>query len=186
MTVPGPSRQLPHPERARDRAERLLGPQSGKRIATFKNGVVYVRARAWLQFLAWLVDFVMFVLCAGVGVVIVAVVDLAADLDDNILAVGMIASLFLAPLVYGAFFRNGRALGGVLTGTQLVRIADGGRVGGKAPWAMLVRTILFPLLLIVVVVGSLAGGGPAPGGGEVRVSVDVRATGQLRAAGIIS
>lgn len=184
MTLPGPSRPLPHQDRPRDRAERLLGPRTAKRIATFNDGVLYVRARAWTQFLAWLVDFIVFVLCWGVGVVVVAVVDRAANLDNRILPLGLIATLFLAPLVYGAFYRNGRALGAVLTGTQLVRVADGGRIGGRAPWVMLIRTILIPLLFIVVIFGALAGGGSAPGGAERRVCVDVRAAGQLRAAGI--
>jgi hypothetical protein len=183
MTVPGPSRPL-HEERSRDRAERLLGPQVAKRIATFKDGVVYVRAQAGVQFLAWLVDFVMFLLCGAVGLFVVAVVGEVADLDSKTTLPYAVGALFLAPLVYGAFYGNGRALGAVLTGTQLVRIADGGRIGGKAPWAMLVRTLLFPLLFIIVIVGALAGGGVGPGGAEVRVSVDVKATRQLRDAGI--
>ncbi len=183
MTVPGPSQPL-HEERSRDRAERLLGPQVAKRIGTFKNGGVYVRARAWVMFLAWLVDFVMFWLCGAVGFVVVAVVAVVADLEDETATLGPALALFLTPLVYGAFYGNGRALGAVLTGTQLVRIADGGRIGGSAPWAMLVRTILFPLLFIAVIAGVLAGGGGGPGGVEVRVSLDVKATRQLRDAGI--
>jgi hypothetical protein len=87
------------------------------------------------------------------------------------------------PLLYGMCYRNGRALGAVLTGTQLVRVADGGRIGRKAPWAMLVR-VLMPLLFIGVIVGALGGAGGPPGGSMVRVSVDARATRQLRDAGI--
>jgi hypothetical protein len=155
-----------------------------KRIVTLKNGGVYVRARAWVMFLAWLVDFVVFWLFGAVGFVIMAVVGRVADLDEDTTTLGAVVALFLAPLVYGAFYGNGRALGAVLTGTQLVRIADGGRIGGKAPWAMLVRTILFPLLFIAVIAGALAGGGGGPGGVEVRVSLDVKATRQLRDAGI--
>jgi hypothetical protein len=82
----------------------------------------------------------VFVLGVGVGVVVVAVVDLTADLDDGTILVCLIAVLFLMQLLYGTCYRNGRALGAVLTGTQLVRVADGGRIGRKAPWAMLVRT----------------------------------------------
>jgi hypothetical protein len=184
MTAPGQGRPLPTDERSRDRAERLLGPQVAKRIATFKDGVVYVQAREWLQFLAWLVDFVVFWLCGAVGFVIVAVVGRVADLDIETTTQGALVALLLTPLVYGAFYGNGRALGAVLTGIQLVRIADGGRIGGKAPWAMVVRTILFPLLLIFVIFSALAGNSSMPGGGAARVSVDVEAIRRLRDAGI--
>jgi hypothetical protein len=182
MTVPRPSEQLP----VRVRAERVLGPRTTKRLATFRNGVLYVKAVEWAQFLAWLVDFVVIVLGVGVGVVVLAVVDRTADLDNGTLSLALVAILFLVPLLYGGLcYRNGRALGAVLTGTQLVRFADGGRIGGKAPWAMLVRTTLMPLLFVVVIVGALAGGGSPPGGGSIaRVSVDPRAIRQLRAAGI--
>jgi hypothetical protein len=112
-------------------------------------------------------------------------VDRTADLDNGTIALAVIAILFLVPLLCGLCYRNGRALGAVLTGTQLVRVADGGRIGGKAPWAMLIRTFLMPLLLIALIMSALAGGGSAPGGGsEARVSVDARATRRLRAAGI--
>jgi RDD family len=187
VTVPGPSRPLPPQESAHVRAEQVLGPHTAKRLATFGDGGLYVKAGGWAQFLAWLVDFVVFVLGVGVGFVVLAVMDLTADLDNGMLTLGLIAILFLVPLLYGMCYRNGRALGAVLTGTQLVRITDGGRIGHKAPWAMLIRILMFlmPLLFIGVIVGTLAGGGGAPPGGSMaRVSVDARATRQLRAAGI--
>jgi hypothetical protein len=185
VTVPRPSRPLPPRESTHDRAEQVLGPHIAKRLAKFGDGGLYVKAGGWARFLAWLVDFVVFVLGCGVGVVVVSGVYITADLDDGTLLVCLIAILFLVPLLYGTCYRNGRALGAVLTGTQLVRAANGGRIGGKAPWAMLVRTILMPLLLIVVIVGALGGAGGPPGGGsEVRVSVDVHATRRLRDAGI--
>jgi hypothetical protein len=87
-------------------------------------------------------------------------------------------------VLYGLCYGNGRALGAVITGTQLVRIKDGGRVGGKACWAMLVRTLLMPLLFVVVVVGALGGGGGSPSGSLARTSIDPAATRQLHAAGI--
>ncbi len=124
----------------------------------------------------------MFVLGVGVGFVVVSGVYVTADLEDGTLLVCLIAMLFLVPLLYGTCYRNGRALGAVLTGTQLVRIADGSRIGRKAPWAMLVR-IMMPLLFIGNVVGMLSGGGLSDGS-TVRVSVDARATRQLRDAGI--
>jgi len=163
-------------------AERVLEPPTAKRLAKFRNGVLFVRAGGWARFLAWLVDFVVWVLGVGVGFIVVAGVGRAADLDNRTLTLGAIAVLFLVPLLYGGLcYRNGRALGAVLTGIQLVRAADGSRIGGKAPWAMLIR-VLMPLLFIGAIIGALGGGGPIPGGLTVRVSVDPRAIRQLRAS----
>jgi hypothetical protein len=91
----------------------------------------------------------------------------------------------LAPFHDGVLYvEAGRwALGAVVTGTQLVRAANGDRIGGKAAWAMLVR-LLMPLLVIGTIIGALGGGGPVPGGTTARVSVDLRAARRLRAAGI--
>ncbi|MFC7759924.1 hypothetical protein ACFQY4_19315 [Catellatospora bangladeshensis] len=47
----------------------------------------------------------------------------------------------------------------MLTGTQLVRVKDGGRIGLKACWAMLIRTLFMPLLLLVVIAGAFEGTG---------------------------
>jgi len=184
MTVPGANWSLPRQDSARDWAERVLGPRTAKRLAMFGDGVYYVEAKAWAQFLAWLLDFVVFVLGVGVGFVVLAGVGHAANLDSGAIVLSAVALLFLVPLLYGVCYRNGRALGAVVTGTRLVRVADGGRIGGKAPWAMLIRTVLMPLLLAAVIAGAFAGGGAAPSGSPVRISVDVRATEQLRAAGI--
>ncbi|MGC7095163.1 RDD family protein [Amycolatopsis lurida] len=135
----------------------------------------YVEARTWRQFLAWLVDFTVFLLGSLVGVVVLSLVDRSAHLAGGVLVLSMVAILIGVPLLYGlCCYRNGRALGAVLTGTRLVRAADGGRIGGKAPWAMLVRTVLMPLLLVAVIVGALTGGGTGPGGSQVRVTVDAR------------
>lgn len=182
MTIRRPSEQMPALERARAHAEHVLGPQTAKRLAMFHNGVIYVNPGRWARFLAWLVDVVMSVLSMAVGVFLAVVVDLAADLDNGAGALIAIAMLFLAPLLYGGFcFRNGRALGGVVTGTQVVRIKDGGRIGGWAAWAMLMR-VLFPLLAIGAIIGALGGGGMAPD--SDRVSVDARAIRRVHAAGI--
>ncbi|MFC3452903.1 RDD family protein [Amycolatopsis speibonae] len=183
MTVQRPDRLLSRQDRVRIQ-EQVLGPRAAKRVASFRDGVSYVEAGAWRQFLAWLIDFVVFVLGVGVGVVVLALVDRSANLDGGLIALSIVAILFAVPSLYGVCYRNGRALGAVVAGTRLVRMADGGRIGGKAPWAMVIRTVLMPLLLATVVVGALAGGGAAPGGSLVRVSVDVDATGRLRAAGI--
>ncbi len=184
MTVQGPSRPPLPPDYPTVRAEQVLGPQTAKRLAAFRNGVLYVKARESRQFLAWLVDFVVFLLGAAIGIIVVGGVGNAADLDNGKLALGMIGVLFLVPLLYGAWYGNGRALGGVLTGTQLVRLKDGGRIGAKAPWAMLVRTLLFPVLVILLLLAALSGGGAVGGDSGPRVSVDADATRQLRAAGI--
>ncbi|MBB4912816.1 hypothetical protein [Actinophytocola algeriensis] len=69
MTVP--NGQLPVQERARAHAEQVLGPQTAKRLAPFRDGVLYVKAGGGARFLAWLVDVVVLVLGMGVGVVIV-------------------------------------------------------------------------------------------------------------------
>lgn len=67
--------------------------------------------------------------------------------------------------------------GGTLaTGTRLVRVKDGSRVGlAKAGWAMLIRTLLMPLLFLAAI------GGSADGPGVVRVSIDSKATERLKA-----
>lgn len=182
MTVPQSSGQTHVLERARAQAEQVLGPQAAKRVGAFRNGVLYVEAGGWARFLGWLVDVVVSVLGMGVGFIVAAGVGRGADLDDGAVGLIGIGILFLAPLLYGGLcFRNGRALGGVLTGTQVVRIRDGGRIGGWAPWAMLVR-VLFPLLVIGAILGALSGGGTAPG--SDRVGVDPRAIRRLHAVGI--
>lgn len=184
MTVRGPGQPLTRLEIAKEHAERMLGRRTAQRLAAFGNGTLYVQAGAGALFLAWLVDFVVYVLGVGVGFVVVSYVYVTADLSDGALLLLLVSLLFVVPLLYGLCYGNGRALGAVLTGTQLVRIKDGGRVGGKAGWAMLVRTLFMPLLFIVVVGGTLGGGGPAPGGSLARTSIDPAATRQLHAAGI--
>ena len=182
MTVRPPNEQMPALEHARAQTAHVLGPQTAERLAMFRNGVLYVEPGRWARFLGWLVDVVVSVLCMAVGVIVAAVVDLAADLDNGTGALIVIAMVFLAPLLYGGFcFRNGRALGGVLTGTQVVRVKDGGRIGGWAAWAMLVR-FLYPLLAIGLIIGVLGGGGTGPS--SDRVSVDPHAIRRLHAAGI--
>jgi hypothetical protein len=182
MTVRRPSEQMPALERARAHAEHVLGPQTAKRLAMFHNGVLYVKPGGWARFLAWLVDVVVWVLSMGIGFIVAAVVALAANLDNGTGALIGVAMMFLAPLLYGGLcFRNGRALGAVLTGTQVVRIKDGGRIGGWAAWAMLMR-ILYPLLIIGAIIGALGGGGNAPD--SDRVSVDARAIRRVHAVGI--
>lgn len=157
-----------------------------ERLGRFRDGAPHVLATRWRRFLAWLVDAVVMLFGLVVVLVILAGVDRAVDAGSATMGFTMIGFLFVVPLLYGALcYRNGRALGGVVTGTQLVRFADGGPIGGKAPWVMLGRTFLPPpVLLVVVLIGALGGGGNPPGGSVVRVNIDTRATRGLRVAGI--
>lgn len=148
------------------------------KIEAFADGTRYIRAGEWARAFAWLIDFVVFVLAVLVGVVVLSLVDRSADLDNGTLALAMLALLFVVPLLYGLCYTNGRALGGVLTGTRLVRARDGGRIGAKGPWAMTVRTILLPLLVLAVVFG----GGYADGS-LARISIDEARTRALRTEG---
>jgi len=128
------------------------------------------------------VDFVVVVFGVAIGLVALALVDRQMVLGNGVLTLALLGLVFGVPLLYGLFYGNGRALGAVLTGTQLVRLKDGARPGFRAPWAMLVRNLLLPLLLIAFLVGSLAGFGASPPGSFVRVSLDVDATRRLWAA----
>ncbi|GIG68431.1 RDD family protein [Phytomonospora endophytica] len=148
-----------------------------RKIETFGNGTPYIAAGAWAGFFAWLIDFVVFVFGFLAGFVALAGVLSSDDVGGGVV-IGIMGGLLIGvPLLYGGlFYRGGRALGGVVTGTRLVRIADGERIGAKGPWAMLVRTILLPAMLI----GVLAGGGTVDGT-QQRVGIDVARTGRMRA-----
>ncbi|MEU6074055.1 RDD family protein [Micromonospora sp. NPDC047074] len=183
MTVRATGRPLTRLEIAQEHAGRLFGPRTADRLAAFDNGTLYVRAGEAARFLAWLIDMTVFVLGVGAGVVVLALVAVARGLSDGVVTLVAI-SLFLAvPMLYGLFYGNGRALGAVLTGTQLVRAKDGGRVGSRACWAMLVRTLLMPALFFAVVTAALGGAGGGPGS-VTRTSIDPAATRRLHAAGI--
>ncbi|MQM26224.1 RDD family protein [Glycomyces albidus] len=145
------------------------------RIERFGNGVPYVPAR-WTGFFAWLIDFIVFVVGLAAGTAALAVLAESQRLGGGVVALGLLALLFAVPMLYGLCYWNGRALGALLTGTRLVRTSDGGRIGGKAPWAMFIRTVLLPL----AVVATLTGGGSPPGTLR-RVSIDIAATRRLHA-----
>lgn len=183
MTVHATS-QPTRVETAAAHAQGVLGARKASRIATFDNGALYVRAGAARQFLAWLIDFTVYLFGVGVAIVAVALVHRSMPLSDNVLTVVTLSLFVVVPLVYGLCFGNGRALGGVLTGTQLVRIKDGSRVGLKASWVMLVRTLLVPVLVVVALVDAFTGGGALGSDSELRVSIDPTATRRLHAAGI--
>lgn len=181
MTVARPDRPPTPLETAKQHIERALGEKTAKRVDTFEDGTFYVRAGGWAGLLSWLVDFLAFVfgVCAGfVGIVLATWNNKP---DNNVLALLAVGLLVAVPLVYGLLFlRNGRGLGGVLTGTRLVRAKNGGRIGASASWAMFVRILLFPPFLVLVVVG----GSTAPGSLR-RISIADDATRRLHAAGFL-
>ncbi|MDN3239606.1 RDD family protein [Glycomyces tritici] len=156
---------------------------AASKIQTFGNGTPYIPAGGWASLFAWLIDFVVFVLGFAFAFVAFVIVDQSRpetqQISDGGAVIIALVLLFAVPLVYGLWFRNGRALGGACTGTRLVRNRDGGRIGAKGPWAMLVRTILLPLLVAAVVTG----GGLGPGGEPARTSIDVARTRRLQEEG---
>lgn len=157
----------------------VLGPQVAERLEPLGDGRRYVRAGEWARAIAWLVDWAVCLLGMAIGLVALV----AADPGDGPLALGFFGLVVGVPLVYGLFYANGRALGAVLTGTRLVRLKDGGRLGFWAPWVMLVRVLLLPLYIIVFWLQALSGAGSgSPPGTTYRASVDVDATRRLWAA----
>ncbi|QQQ73705.1 RDD family protein [Saccharothrix sp. 6-C] len=178
MTAPGADRPPTRLELVRAEAAHVLGPKAAARVDSFPDGVLHVGAGELRRLLSWLVDFAVCLLAVGVGFVVLSGLSTAGKIDDGRLVLAAIALLVLVPPLYGLGYGNGRALGALLTGTRLVRVADGGRIGLKAPWAMTVRTALLPL----VIVATVAGGGPP--GSLVRTSIDSRGTRRLHAAGL--
>lgn len=166
-------------ERAREDVERVLGPKVAARVEVYGDGGLYLRAGELARALAWFLDFVVFLVLVAIGIVVVALTDRSVDLSGGIIVGAFLGVLLLAPALYGvACYRGGRALGGVSTGTRLVRTAGGGRIGGAAPWAMIVRTLVLPLAIAGVLTG-----GTSPSVNMARTSIDVAGTGRLHAAG---
>ncbi|KAA2258876.1 RDD family protein [Solihabitans fulvus] len=166
--------------RAREDVTRVLGEPTGKRLRAFDDGGLYVEP-GWPQFWAWLIDFFVVVAAvAGTAGAYYAAHRYDFNAAGRATGIGILL-VVVAPLVYGLFYGNGRAIGGLLAGTRLVRKKDGSRIGlAKAGWAMLIRTIGF----VILVLGALAG--DSSGVEEVRVSIDVRATALLHNAGFRS
>jgi hypothetical protein len=177
MTVARPARPLTPLEVARHHVEHALGPKVAKRVDTFKDGTFYVTAGGWARSAAWLADFVVFLVVSVVGFGTAAVT--VGDASGNVAVLALFGALIGAPILYGLCYGNGRALGAVLTGTRLVRVEDGGRIGAGACWAMVVRTVLFPILVAASVFG-----GAVPGD-LTRISIDEDATRRLHAAGFL-
>jgi hypothetical protein len=147
----------------------VIGPERTRRIEPLGDGRRYVRATPGALVAAWIVDFLVFLLTLVGGTVALMVSESQGTINAEAAALGIIALIFGIPLVYGVFYGNGRALGALLTGTRLIRVKDGGRLGFWAPWAMLVRVLLLPIL-VASMFGNL------PPGDLRRASMDVDAT----------
>ncbi|MFC0100920.1 hypothetical protein ACFFKH_25810 [Micromonospora marina] len=184
MTVRATDRPLTRLEAAQAQAGHVLGARRAKRIAVFGNGALYVKADTMTQVMSWLIDFVVCLFAVAVGVVALSVVDRAVTLSGGALAGAALSWFVLVPVLYGLCYGNGRALGGVLTGTQLVCVKDGSRIGVKACWAMLVRTLFMPVLFVVLMVSAFSTGSSGTPGSLVRTGIDPDATRRLNAAGI--
>lgn len=173
-------------EQAQDRSESLvrlreqlapvLGENAAKRIKAYTDGSLYVDSTAGAAFLAWLIDLVLVD-----GTAIALGVLYFTRSYDPLRGVGAgvitLALLLVLPFLYGWFYRNGRAIGALLTGTRLVRIKDGSRIGwDKAGWAMLIRTFFLPFLFWAALDGTSSSM-------QERMSIDNHATNKVRAAG---
>ncbi|GAB3825976.1 hypothetical protein GCM10028799_46630 [Kribbella italica] len=157
----------------------VLGPDVAKRVEPLGNGQRYVRAGQWPMAAAWLVDVLVCAVCVFIGIVVLVSV---STIDDAMVGLGVIVLIPAVPLLYGVFYGNGRSLGALLTGTRLIRLKDGGRLGFSAPWAMLVRVVLLPFLIVIMLIGALGGGTGSPPGSLRRRSQDIDATHRLQTA----
>lgn len=148
---------------------------AASKVKAFGDGTRYVEAGGWARAFAWLIDavVVLFGFLAGVGAL--AAADNAMQIGDSAVTIGVFVLAFGVPLLYGLCYTNGRALGALMTGTRLVRVRDGGQIGAKGPWAMVIRTVLLPLLVIAVIVGGTVDGS------LVRTSIDIARTRDLPA-----
>ncbi|MEE3918053.1 hypothetical protein V2I01_03585 [Micromonospora sp. BRA006-A] len=170
-------------EAAQAQAEHVLGARKAKRIAMFGNGTLYVKAGTMAQVMSWLIDFVVYLFAVAVGVVALSVLDRAVTLSGGASPGGARVVRTGAGSLRPLLRRRPRARRG-LTGTQLVRVRDGSRIGVKACWAMLVRTLFMPVLSVVLVVLAFSTGSADAPGSLVRASIDPDATRRLHAAGI--
>lgn len=179
MKIARPERPPTPLEIARQHVEHTFGPKIAKRVDTFKDGTFYVSPGAWALSLAWLADFGFYLVCVAGG--LVAFMGAQPDASNGTVGLAVLGLLIGVPVVYGLFFGNGRGIGALLTGTRLVRFKNGERIGASGWWAMLVRTLLFPPILVAAVFG----GDVMSLGSARRISIDDYATRQLHAAGFL-
>lgn len=174
MSVKYEQDRLTAVQQVRDQLKPVLGMGVANRVKAYKDGTLFVEATLSSAFAAWLIDSV---LVNGTAIGLGALYYVRSSDPNKNAGAGVIAMtlIIVLPLLYGWFYGNGRGVGGLLTGTRLVRVKDGSRIGlGKAGWAMLIRTLLLPLGFMAAIGGST--GGP----GEVRISIDIEATDRLR------
>jgi hypothetical protein len=183
MTVAGHKRPPTRLEIAKQHVEHALGPKIAKRLDTHKDGTFYISAGGWARLSAWFVDVLVVVLCAVGGAVVVEVAK--PETPSSTVGLTALGLLVGVPVLYGFFYGNGRVLGGLLTGTRLVRVKNGQRIGAGACWAMVVRIVLFPLLLCWSLAAAASGAGSGLPGDLTRISIDEKATRRLHAAGFL-
>lgn len=156
----------------------VLGVDAAGRLRAFKNGVLHIDTPLGRAFLAWLIDLVVvWGTALGLGFAMFA----RSTAPDAAIGASVITILLLValPFLYGWCYRNGRALGGVLTGTRLVRLADGHRIGwAKAGWALTIRSLFMPFVVLTVLESGASGDFTS-----MRTSIDDDATARLWAAG---
>jgi hypothetical protein len=150
---------------------------AARKVEAFADGTRYVAAGGWARAMAWLIDAVVVMLAFLAGMGALGALDDALGLGDTVVTLGVIALIPVVPLLYGSCYAGGRALGALLTGTRLVRLRDGGWIGAKGPWAMLIRTLLLPLAVLAVVTGGNADGSLQ------RTSIDIARTRRLAEEG---
>ncbi|HZX06841.1 RDD family protein, partial [Kribbella sp.] len=112
----------------REQVKPLLGDHVAKRVKTFDDRTLFVESTVWGAIMAWLIDSV---LVNGTALAL-AVLYGVRSTDPNKAGgavVIFVLLLIVLPLLYGWFYANGRGIGALLTGTQLVRVKDGSRVG---------------------------------------------------------
>lgn len=168
MTVPDATRPPEPLASARVDVERVLGPAVAARVRATRDGHLYVSTGQRTLVLAWLVDLAVFLVLVLAGLVALVLGDRSVDLAGGLWTLTVIGVVVLVPVLYGLLcYRDGRALGGAATGTRLVRAEDGGRIGAAAPWAMVIRTLLLPLLFAAMLLVVLL-----PDYELARISVD--------------
>ncbi|MBK1787240.1 RDD family protein [Prauserella cavernicola] len=164
----------------REHVDRVFGANVAKRLDKFKDGTLYISAGGWARVASWFVDFVVFVLGMAIGFVVLVIA--LPEPSDNMLVVAVLCLVFGVPMLSGLYFGNGRALGAVLTGTRLVRVKNGGRLGATAWWAMIMRNVLLVPFFVPVIIVALFENATSVISFH-RISIDDGATRRLHAAG---
>jgi hypothetical protein len=161
----------------REQVMTALGESQAKGLGAFGDGTLYSQSIG-RSITAWLIDAVVIV---GVAIAIALSYYHGHRYDQG--AIGtmifiLISGTLVVPFVYGWFYSNGRAIGGLVTGTRLVRAKDGSKIGLLgAGWALFIRFWIGFDFIFGALNGSDVFENPA------RVSIDSKATQQLREAG---